>query len=80
VRKVGGTHEAILSDVLQEIIKVLVSLAVHERAPRTEEFLRIAVVAPVNGIVDGASLPLSEKYAGRLYAASHLLHRVVNER
>src|SRR5215475_1125773 len=78
VREVRRAHEAILSDMLQEIIKILVSFAVHERPPRTEELLRIAVVAPVNRIVDGPPLPLSEKYAGRLNPSPNLLHRVGN--
>src|SRR5439155_16819355 len=57
VREVRGAHETVLAHVLQEIIKILVSFAVHERPPRTEKFLRVAVVAPVNRIIDGASLP-----------------------
>src|SRR5262249_26030741 len=78
VREVRRAHEAILSNMLQEIIKILVSFAVHERPPRTEELLRVAVVAPVNRIVDGPPLPLSEKYAGRLNPSPNLLHRVGN--
>jgi hypothetical protein len=58
VRKVGGAHQAVLPHVLQQIIKILVSFAVHERPPQTEKFLRIAIVAAVNGIVDGTPLPL----------------------
>src|SRR5437016_7727413 len=76
VREVRGAHEAILSHMLQEIIKILVSFAVHERPSRTEEFLRVAVVAAVNRIIDGASLPLIDNYGGRLDPAPDLLHRV----
>src|SRR5438874_12486695 len=76
VREVRRAHEAILSHMLQEIIKIFVSFAVHERPPRTEKFLRVAIVAPVNRIIDGASLPRREKYAGRLDPAPDLLHRV----
>ena len=42
--------------MLQEIIKILVSFAVHKRPSRTEEFLRVAVVAAVDCIIDGASV------------------------
>src|SRR5262249_50875295 len=59
--------------VLQEIIKILVSFAVHERPSRPEEFLRVAVITAVNRIIDGPSLPLSEKYTGWLYPAPALL-------
>src|SRR4029077_6445170 len=76
VREIGGAHEAILSHMLQEIIKILVSFAVHERPSRTEVFLRVVVVAAVNGIIDGASLPWRENYGGRLYPAPDLLHRI----
>src|SRR5438034_3299313 len=76
VREVRGAHEAVLSYMLQEIIKILVAFAVHERPPRTEKFLRVAIVAPVNRIIDGASLPRREKYAGRLDPVPDLLHRV----
>jgi len=78
VREVRRTHEPILSDMLQEIIKIFVSFAVHERPSRTEEFLRIAIIAAVNRIVDGPPLPLSEKYAGRLNPSPDLLHSVGN--
>src|SRR5262245_63291592 len=40
VKEDRRAHEAILSNMLQEIIKILVSFAVHERPPRTEELLR----------------------------------------
>src|SRR4030095_9496781 len=66
VREVRGAHEAILSHMLQEIIKILVSFAVHERPSRTEELLRIAVVAAVNCIINGPSLPLRDKAARRV--------------
>src|SRR5262245_32444644 len=78
VREVRRAHEAILSHMLQEIIKILVSFAVHERPPRAKEFLRVAIVTAVNCAIDGSSLPLSEKYAGRLDPTSDLLHRVRN--
>src|SRR4029077_1081365 len=64
VREVGGAHEGIFSHMLQQIIKILVSFAVHERPSRTEEFFRIAVVAPIDRIIDGAPLPCREKTGG----------------
>jgi hypothetical protein len=70
VREIRGAHEAVFSHMLQEIIKILVSFAIHECPSRTEEFLWIAVIAAVNGVIDGASLPLSEKYAGRARPAA----------
>ena len=76
MREIRGTHEAILSHMLQKIIKILVSFAIHKRSSRAEEFLRIAIVTPVNRVIDGASLTCSEKYAGWLHPAPDLLRRV----
>ena len=76
VREVRGAHEAILSHMLQEIIKILVSFAVDERPSRTEELLWVAIVPAVNCIIDGPSLPLRDNDAGRLYPTPNLLHRV----
>src|SRR5215470_5533163 len=76
VRKVRGAHEGVFSHMFQEIIEILVSFAVHERPSRTEELLRITVVAAVNGIINGTSLPARKNYAGRLYPAPDLLRRV----
>ena len=76
MREVGGAHEGIFSHMLQQIIEILVSLP-SSRTP-VKEFFRIAVVAPIDRIIDGAPLPCREKYGGRLDPAPDLLHRVGN--
>jgi hypothetical protein len=47
VREVRRTHERILPQMPQQIIKILIPLTVHECLPGTKKFLRITVVLKV---------------------------------